>query len=75
MFEHFVISERTLGGLDVFLPYVKDYVDTYMGKSITTQEWKAHLFDYYKSQPDKIKALNTVDFNVGIRLVCHVVLF
>ncbi|KAJ7284708.1 peptidase family M1-domain-containing protein [Mycena rebaudengoi] len=57
--------ERTLGGLDVFLPYVRDYVNTYIGKSITTDEWKSHLYAFYTANggPDKIKALDSVDWN------------
>ncbi|KAF8202833.1 hypothetical protein BJ912DRAFT_1018714 [Pholiota molesta] len=57
--------ERTLGGLDVFLPYVKDYVETFIGQSITTAQWKEHLFSYWEKHggPEKIKALNTVDFD------------
>jgi leukotriene-A4 hydrolase len=46
---------------------VKDYVNTFIGKSITTQEWKAHLYGYYEKHggADKIKALDSVDWNVG----------
>ncbi|KAJ7116299.1 hypothetical protein C8R44DRAFT_832437 [Mycena epipterygia] len=57
--------ERTLGGLDVFLPYVKDYVQTFIGKSITTQQWKAHLYEYYTKNggPEKIKLLDSIDWN------------
>ncbi|KAJ7746548.1 peptidase family M1-domain-containing protein [Mycena metata] len=57
--------ERTLGGLDVFLPYVKDYVNTFIGKSTTTEEWKAHLYAYYEKHggAEKVKALDTVDWN------------
>ena len=59
-------AERTLGGLDVFLPYVRDYVDTFMGKSITTDQWKSHLFAYFKVHggEDKIRALESVDWDV-----------
>jgi hypothetical protein len=62
------ISERTLGGLDVFLPYVKDYVRTFMGKSITTGQWKEHLFAYYTQHgvEDNIKALNSIDWDVSV---------
>ncbi|PPQ82164.1 hypothetical protein CVT24_012554 [Panaeolus cyanescens] len=59
-------TERTLGGLDVFLPYVRDYVDTYIGKSITTQQWKDHLYGFWSKHPDadqKIKALDGVDWD------------
>ncbi|THV01236.1 hypothetical protein K435DRAFT_963588 [Dendrothele bispora CBS 962.96] len=57
--------ERTLGGLDVFLPYVRDYVETFMGKSITTQQWKAHLYGYYTKNggEEKVKALDSIDWN------------
>jgi leukotriene-A4 hydrolase len=60
--------ERTLGGLDVFLPYVKDYVNTYQGKSITTEMWKEHLYTYFRKHggEDKINALNSVDFNAWL---------
>ncbi|KAH7920495.1 hypothetical protein BV22DRAFT_1114838 [Leucogyrophana mollusca] len=60
--------ERTLGGLDVFLPYVKDYVNTFMGKSITTAEWKTHLYAYFKQHggDEKIKALDSIDWNAWL---------
>lgn len=59
-------TERTLGGLDVFLPYIYDYVSTFTGKSITTEQWKEHLFSYFEKQgTDKVKALGTVDFDVS----------
>ncbi|TDL22284.1 hypothetical protein BD410DRAFT_770293 [Rickenella mellea] len=55
--------ERKLGGLDVFLPYVKDYVNTFMGQSINTSQWKAHLYDYWRKQGDnKIEALDSIDW-------------
>ncbi|OBZ79425.1 Leukotriene A-4 hydrolase [Grifola frondosa] len=57
--------ERMLGGLDVFLPYVKDYVSTFMGKSITTEDWKTHLYAYFEKHggEQKIKALNSVKWD------------
>ncbi|THH04799.1 hypothetical protein EW145_g5260 [Phellinidium pouzarii] len=57
--------ERILGGLDVFLPYVKDYVNTFMGKSINTDIWKDHLYTYWRNHGDesKIKALDSVDWD------------
>lgn len=39
--------ERLVGGLDVFLPYVKSYVATFSGTSITTDQWRAHLFHFF----------------------------
>ncbi|KAI0932947.1 hypothetical protein AcW1_000087 [Taiwanofungus camphoratus] len=60
--------ERTLGGLDVFLPYAYDYVGTFMGKSITTAQWKEHLYAYFEKQGDsaKIEALNGVDWDAWL---------
>ncbi|KAJ7591549.1 peptidase family M1-domain-containing protein [Mycena floridula] len=57
--------EQTLGGLDVFLPYVRDYVKTYIGKSITTRQWKDHLYAYFEKNggEQKVKALDSVDWN------------
>lgn len=63
---HFLRIERTLGGLDVFLPYIKDYVNAFMGKSITTQQWKDHLYAYYGTHGtrDNIEALDSIDWQV-----------
>jgi leukotriene-A4 hydrolase len=63
-----ILLEHTLGGLDVFLPYVRDYVDTFIGKSITTQEWKDHLYGYWRKHggEEKIKALDGIDWDVRI---------
>ncbi|KAI0307397.1 leukotriene-A4 hydrolase [Multifurca ochricompacta] len=57
--------EKKLGGLDVFLPYIRDYVATFQGKSITTWDWKAHLYDYFERHGgrEKLDALNTVDWD------------
>jgi len=60
--------ERTVGGLDVFLPYIRDYVGTFSGKSIATQQWKDHLYEYFQRHggEEKIKALDSIDWNVGV---------
>ncbi|KAI0785951.1 peptidase family M1-domain-containing protein [Abortiporus biennis] len=57
--------EKQLGGLDVFLPYINDYVNTFMGKSITTFQWKDHIYEYFRKNggDEKIKILDSVDFN------------
>ncbi|KAH7890292.1 hypothetical protein F5I97DRAFT_1799872 [Phlebopus sp. FC_14] len=60
--------ERTLGGLQVFIPYVKEYVKTFMGHSITTTQWKDHLYAYFEANggEDKIKALDSVDWDAWL---------
>lgn len=57
------LLERTLGGLDVFLPYIKEYVNTFTGKSISYLQWKDHLYDYYRRHhPEKVKLLDSIDW-------------
>ena len=60
------IPERVLGGLDVFLPYIHDYVYTFTGKSITTDVWKAHLYKYFTEHggDEKLEVLNSVQWEV-----------
>ena len=57
--------EGILGGLDAFLPYVRDYVETFTGKSITTWDWKAHLLNYFEKNGtvEQNAALAKVDWN------------
>ena len=60
-------AERTLGGLDVFLKYINDYVNAFMGKSITTWQWKDHLYEYFKKTygDEKVKVLDSIDWDVS----------
>ncbi|KAJ7602257.1 leukotriene A4 hydrolase [Mycena rosella] len=60
--------ERVGGGLEVFLPYVKDYVSTFLRTSIATQQWKAHLYEYYakNGRPDKVALLDSVDWQAWL---------
>ncbi|KAI0089923.1 peptidase family M1-domain-containing protein [Irpex rosettiformis] len=59
--------EQKLGGQEVFLPYIYDYVNTFTGKSITTEQWKDHLFSFYqKHDPSKVETLNTVKFDAWL---------
>ncbi|TFK71738.1 hypothetical protein BDN72DRAFT_793498 [Pluteus cervinus] len=60
--------EKQLGGLDVFLPYVKEYVSTYIGKSITTEQWKDHLYNYYRTHDgqEQVDALDKVDWKAWL---------
>ncbi|WWD18897.1 leukotriene A-4 hydrolase/aminopeptidase [Kwoniella shandongensis] len=61
--------ERTLGGLDVFLPYIKDYVKTFEGYSINTNQWRDHLFDYFGKQEggaEYVRRLGKVDWDAWL---------
>ncbi|KAI0762471.1 metalloprotease [Fomes fomentarius] len=57
--------ERLLGGLEEFLPYIHDYVNTFIGKSITTEQWKEHLYKYWREHggEEKIKVLDGVKWD------------
>ncbi|ORX38697.1 peptidase family M1-domain-containing protein [Kockovaella imperatae] len=61
--------ERTVGGLDIFLPYLRDYFKTFNHTSITTDQWKEHLFDYFGKQENGSefqRKLGQVDFDEWI---------
>lgn len=51
----------------MFLPYVRDYVSTFIGKSITTDMWKSHLISYFEKNggEEQKKALKTIDWDVS----------
>lgn len=40
-----------------------------MGKSINTDIWKAHLYDYWRKNggEEKVKVLDSVDWDVSFR--------
>jgi hypothetical protein len=42
-----------------------------MGKSVVTDQWKNHLYKYFREHgdDDKIKVLDSVDWNVSLGLV------
>ena len=65
-------AERTLGGLDIFLPYIYDYVNIFTGKSIATDIWKEHLYAYFRAHggDEKIKALDSVQWDVSFDHSC-----
>ncbi|KAK7684336.1 hypothetical protein QCA50_012660 [Cerrena zonata] len=60
--------ERLLGGLDVFLAYIRDYVNTFKAKSVTTWQWKDHIYEYFKNNGgnEKVKLLDSVDWDAWL---------
>ncbi|XP_062852198.1 leukotriene A-4 hydrolase isoform X2 [Trichomycterus rosablanca] len=52
--------EELLGGPEVFMGFVKSYIQMFAYGSATTEEWKNYLFTYFK---DKVDILNKVDWN------------
>ncbi|XP_062338916.1 leukotriene A-4 hydrolase [Osmerus eperlanus] len=56
--------EELLGGPEVFMAFVKSYIQMFAYSSVTTEEWKNYLFTYFK---DKVDILNKVDWNAWMR--------
>jgi len=58
--------ERLVGGLDVFIPYMKSYEQTFTGTSVTTDQWRSHLFHYFgnlSDGPEMLKKLGQIDWD------------
>lgn len=53
--------ERQLGGLEVFRPYIKAYIKKFSGNVVTTEEWRAHLYDFFGSQENGKEYVNKLD--------------
>ncbi|KDN39017.1 hypothetical protein K437DRAFT_228230 [Tilletiaria anomala UBC 951] len=58
--------ERTVGGLDVFMPYVKAYFATFFDRSVTTEEWRAHLYAFYAGSPEITKKLDNIQWDAWL---------
>uniref|UniRef100_A0A0K8RZY3 Leukotriene A(4) hydrolase n=1 Tax=Crotalus horridus TaxID=35024 RepID=A0A0K8RZY3_CROHD len=52
--------EQLLGGPDVFIGFLRAYIQQFAYRSIVTEEWKHFLYSYFK---DKVDVLNKVDWN------------
>ncbi|KAL4656805.1 leukotriene A-4 hydrolase-like [Arapaima gigas] len=52
--------EELMGGPEVFMGFIKSYIQLFAYKSVTTEDWKDYLFTYFK---DKVDILNKVDWN------------
>lgn len=55
--------ERTVGGLGNFLPFIRSHFKTFYDRSLTTEEWKQHLFDFYSGSPEITEKLKAVDWH------------
>lgn len=55
------------------IPYIKDYINTFTGKSITAIQWKDHLYQYFREHDvEKVKLLDKIDWEVYITFQkCH----
>ncbi|KAJ1870551.1 Leucyl aminopeptidase yscIV [Coemansia sp. RSA 990] len=56
--------EQLLGGPSVFEPYMRAYIQAFQGRSISTFDWKSHLFDYFaENEPAKMELLNSMEWD------------
>lgn len=64
-FNLLVYLETLLGGPDVFERYVKAYVLKFAHQSISTEDFKKHLYEYFTEFENgcKLPNLETVDWN------------
>ncbi|KAE8615200.1 hypothetical protein XENTR_v10008440 [Xenopus tropicalis] len=51
--------EQLLGGPEIFLGFLKSYIQMFAYKSVTTEQWKNFLYSYFK---DKVDILDKVDW-------------
>lgn len=58
--------EQTVGGLDNFLPYARSYFLAFYNRSVSTEEWKEHLYSFYSSSPEISAKLNKVDWEAWL---------
>lgn len=52
--------ETLLGGPSEFEPFLYSYIDTYKYKSVTTWQWKDHLYQFFSNKKD---ILDSVDWD------------
>ncbi|XP_051889373.1 leukotriene A-4 hydrolase [Pristis pectinata] len=52
--------EELLGGPEIFMGFLKFYIQTFAYSALTTEEWKKCLYSYFS---DKTEVLNQVDWN------------
>lgn len=52
--------EELLGGVEIFNKYLRAHIEKFTGQSISTDDWKAFLYEYFN---DKKDVLDQVDWN------------
>ncbi|CEQ42029.1 SPOSA6832_03799 [Sporobolomyces salmonicolor] len=59
--------EQVVGGLEIFSPYQKAFVERFWGLSISTQDWLDHFWSYWAQYPEKERILReTVDWDAWL---------
>uniref|UniRef100_A0A4W3J0Z8 Leukotriene A-4 hydrolase n=1 Tax=Callorhinchus milii TaxID=7868 RepID=A0A4W3J0Z8_CALMI len=55
--------EEQLGGPDIFVGFLKTYIQMFAYKSVTTKDWKQFLYSYFHDQVD---ILNQIDWHAWL---------
>merc|ERR1712168_386290 len=58
--------ESLLGGPSVFEPWFRAYIDHFKYQSLTTNQWKDFLFQFFADQPAKTALLESVDWEAWL---------
>ncbi|PWN27501.1 zincin [Jaminaea rosea] len=58
--------EQTVGGLDIFLPFIKSYFKTFYDRSVVTQDFLDHLFAFYSNSSEITEKLKKVDWEAWL---------
>ncbi|ORY97412.1 hypothetical protein BCR43DRAFT_530580 [Syncephalastrum racemosum] len=60
--------EKTVGGPEVFEPFMKAHVEKFASESVTTEQWKAFLYEFMEKHHGQavVDKLNTIDFDLWI---------
>lgn len=60
--------EKTVGGPEIFEPFMKAHVENFASESVTTEQWKAFLYEFMEKRYGQavVDRLNTIDFDLWI---------
>ncbi|RUO96409.1 hypothetical protein BC936DRAFT_142091 [Jimgerdemannia flammicorona] len=61
--------EKTVGGAEIFEPYMRAHVERFASTSITTEEWQAFMFEFFEKNHGSavVDKLKTIDFELWLR--------
>lgn len=58
--------ERTVGGLEIFLPFIKSYFKTFYDRSVVTQDFLDHLFAFYSNSSEITEKLKAIKWDAWL---------
>ncbi|CEH17301.1 related to leukotriene-a4 hydrolase [Ceraceosorus bombacis] len=58
--------ERLVGGLDIFIPFIRSWFATFYDRSVTTGEFRQHLADFFAGNEHVTNKLKEVDWDAWL---------